>query len=380
MDRNDAADKVLNDPVVEAGLPGRMYAEFKFRFLNVLVASEFAALEILHKAAKGDTFPDTRAQIAEDASEIWRIGKGKGELLTAKNALTVVKDAGKRAFFPVQSGVARWMGDVRVQRAGAFLISPEQLQELLPKLEPGDILLQRREWFLSNVGLPGFWTHAALFIGDREKRREFFETGEVERWVEGQAVEGGSFEELLEKKYPDAHRLSNEADEEGHIPRVIEAVGKGVILTSFEHSGSADSMAVLRPRLAPKEKAKVLLRAFHYNGRPYDFQFDFMTDAEIVCSELVFKAYEPTDGFRGLRLPLKNILGRMVMPPNEFARIFDEQMDSDSSQFDLVAFLDGFEKGGQAIESSVEEFRKSWRRPKWHVVVQEKPKKVSDSL
>jgi hypothetical protein len=378
MDEHDAADTILNEPVGEIGLPGRMYAKFKFRFLNVLIASEFAALEVLHKAAKGDTFPDIRAQIAEDSGEIWRIGKGKGELLTVKNALTVVGDAGKRAFFPVQSGVAHWMGDVRVQRGGAFLISREQLQELLPKLEPGDIILQRREWFLSNVGLPGFWTHAALFIGDEEKRREFFKTDEVERWIQAQGVESGEFEDLFLKRYPEAYRLSNEEDKDGDVPRVIESVGKGVVFTSLEHSGSADSMAVLRPRLTPKEKAEALLRAIHYSGRPYDFQFDFMTDAEIVCSELVFKAYEPNEGFRGLRLPLKNMLGRMLMPPNEMARIFDEHMGSDSAQFDLVAFLDGFEKGGEAIASSVDEFRKSWRRPKWHIMVQEKPKKAPD--
>jgi hypothetical protein len=67
-----------------------------------------------------------------------------------------------------------------------------------------------------------------------------------------------------------------------------------------------------------------VLRAFHYSGRPYDFQFDFVTDAEIVCSELVFKAYEPSDGFPGLRLPFSEMMGRKLMPPNEMARIFDE--------------------------------------------------------
>jgi hypothetical protein len=380
IDDHDAADKILNEPVEEIGLPSDMYAEFKFRFLNVLIATEFAALEVLNGLVKGNPHPDTRSQIKEDAEIIWEMGKGKGELLTAKNALTIVKGTGKKAFFPVQSGVARWMGDIRVQRAGAFLISLEQLRNLRSKLKPGDILLQRREWFLSNVGLPGFWTHAALYIGDKEERKKFFNDHEVRRWVEGQGIEDGDFETLLMNKHPKAYKLSATEDEEGHFPRVIEAVGKGVIFTTFEHSGSADSMAVLRPKLTPVEKAEALLRAYHFSGRPYDFQFDFMTDAEMVCSELVYKAYEPRENYRGLLLPLKNMIGRMLMPPNEMSRIFDEEMKSGSRQFDLIAFLDGFEKGREAVESSLDEFRKTWRRPKWHIIVQDKPKKVSDDL
>jgi hypothetical protein len=39
----------------------------------------------------------------------------------------------------------------------------------------------------------------------------------------------------------------------------------------------------------------------------------------------------------------------------------------------MVFFLDGQEKEKKAVESTVEELRKSWRRPKWHVVVQEVP-------
>lgn len=34
--------------------------------------------------------------------------------------------------------------------------------------------------------------------------------------------------------------------------------------------------------------------------------------------------------------------------------------------------MDGQEASGAAIEASIEEFRRSWRRPKWHVLAQEK--------
>ncbi len=73
-------------------------------------------------------------------------------------------------------------------------------------------------------------------------------------------------------------------------------MSEGVIFTTLEHSADCDSLAALRPRLPRREKAQAILRAFHYAGRPYDFNFDFGTDAELVCTELIYKAYEPAGG------------------------------------------------------------------------------------
>ncbi len=107
------------------------------------------------------------------------------------------------------------------------------------------------------------------------------------------------------------------------------------------------------------------MRAFRYAGRPYDFDFDFRTDAAIVCTELVYKAYEPAPGVTGLRFVVPVLLGRPVMPANEFARQFDEAFGSSEQQLDLVLFLEGQERARQAVERSVDAFRQSWRRPKW---------------
>jgi hypothetical protein len=32
-------------------------------------------------------------------------------------------------------------------------------------MSPGCILLVRRQWYLSNIGIPGFWPHAVLYVG-----------------------------------------------------------------------------------------------------------------------------------------------------------------------------------------------------------------------
>jgi hypothetical protein len=151
---------------------------------------------------------------------------------------------------------------------------------------------------------------------------------------------------------------------------VLEAVGPGVVFATLEQVAEADHIAVLRPRLPAVEKAGAILRAFGYTGRPYDFDFDFRTDSALVCSELVYKAYEPGPGRQGLRLPLIEILGRPVLPPNEIARLFDSELGTPREQLDLVRFLDGRGATGFAGEADVASFRRSWQRPKWPTAVE----------
>jgi hypothetical protein len=362
---------VLNDPVPELGLPAGTYAKLKFKYLNVAIATDFAAREVLMKTFSGERRPELRKAIRADADYIWRTGKGRGQVLTAKNALKVVQDGAQSAWLPVQQGVSEWMGDTKVYRPGRSLISQTQIKRLQPMLLPGDVLLERREWYMSNIGLPGFWSHAALYLGTPEERRAFFADAETQAWVKQQGEPGGDLEALLQARYPAAYKLSVTPQEQGHTVRLIEAISEGVSFTSLEHSADCDSLVVLRPRLPKDEKAQALVRAFHYAGRPYDFNFDFATDSELVCTELVYKAYEPATGFRGLTFPLVEMLGRKVTPANEIARQFDSQLGSSDQQFDFVVFLDGQERQRKAVESSLAAFRKSWQRPKWHVVIQD---------
>lgn len=204
------------------------------------------------------------------------------------------------------------MGDTRLAKADRALVSHAQIAALAPRLEPGDILLERREWYLSNVGLPGFWPHTALFVGDAASRARYFDDPAVHAWVRDQGRADGDFEAFLREHHPDAYASSRGA-------RIIEAISEGVSLTTLEHSAAADSVAVLRPRAAKRDKAIAVARAFGYVGRPYDFNFDFHTDTALVCSEVLFKAYEGSVTF-----PLATTLNRLATPPNEIVREFDQ--------------------------------------------------------
>lgn len=371
-DKNPALDTILDEAVPELGIPAGTYGRLKLRFLNVAIASEFTALQVISKTY-GSGPPELTSAINDDSKAIWEMGKGKGHELTLKNSLALVQKSGFAAWFPVQKGISEWMGDTKVARPHTHLISGKQVQDMGSRLKPGDILFERHEWFLSNMGLPGFWTHAALFIGTADERRVFFDEAEVRQWVKTLGAADGDFEALLRQRYPAAYATSQVLNEDQRPVRILEAISEGVSFTSLEYTGASDSIGVVRPRLSKTEKAQAILRAFHFAGRPYDFNFDFQTDSALVCSELILRAYELGSGIKGLRFPLTEVLGRTVSTPNGMVRQFDQQCSTDNAQADFVLFLDGFEKEKRAVESTQEQFRASWQRPNWHILIQDAP-------
>jgi uncharacterized protein YycO len=253
------------------------------------------------------------------------------------------------------------MGDIRTTGRASF-ITAAQAHEARARLQSGDIMLERRNWYLSNVGLPGFWPHAALYTGD---------LGELDRAFSGAPELGGrSFASHLAEKLPAIHKRYGERDAAGHGPSVLEAVSEGVVLNRFEESAAADYVAIMRPQLDRSEKLAALMTAFGYMGRPYDFDFDFVTDAAVVCSELVYKAYRPAGGRRGLRFDMVLTAGRWVVGPTDIARAFDREYGTPGQQLDFVLFFDGNEQRRDAVERDVAAFRASAHRPKWDIMQQ----------
>lgn len=358
-------DIILNEPIPSLGIPEGSYAAFKFKFLNLIIATRFAALDASYKLTldSGD-LPDSLEQAIEnDRQRIWEMGQGRGEKLTLDNALKVITRTAEQSWLPIQKGMANVMGDTRVRRQGDALIDVEQIHQVEPQLEVGDILLQRREWYLSNLGIPGFWTHAALYIGSAQQRSTLASDPAVRAWLDEQGSSGMDFDRAVSQANQRSVAFLTQRDAEGHMPKVIEAIAEGVSLTSLEHSAAADSLAVIRPRTTPLVKAQAIWRAIHLVGRPYDYNFDFQSDQALVCSELVYKAYEGH-----LELPLESLLGRKMLSPNDMARL--AALTDESQPLAFVLFLDGSERLDRARLADYDTFAESWKRPKWHIIIE----------
>jgi hypothetical protein len=358
-------ETVLNEARPEVGVPAGAYFRIKQALVSPDSALRFHAgrtyLEVLAAAGRFRKQRDlellarTRAAYHEVSK---RVVESPG--LVAGNPGDFLESAVFPAWFPLQKGVSEAMGDIRTTDRPA-LVSTAQVHELWAKLEPGDVFIERRNWYLSNVGLPGFWPHAAIYVGTPEEQDRYFD-GSARA-----ATEGAAPSEYVARVNPKLAGAFHGPGEHGP-PRVIEAISEGVSLTSLEHSAGADYVAVLRPKLDRTAKLGALVRAYAMWGRPYDFDFDFVTDSSIVCSELVYKAYRTAEGRPGLRFELSKTADRLVLPPNDLVRKFDAEYGSPSADFDFVAFLDGNERDKNASFRDAAALRESFRRPKWDVL------------
>ena len=277
------------------------------------------------------------------------------------------KRAVRRGWFPAQSAVAEWMGDVRVRRVGVYLVSDAQLEALAGRLRPGDVLLARKNWYLSNVALPGFWPHAALYLGPAGELSAALDGPEVRAHLRKLAGEELSLEQYLARQFPAAWKAYG-AGRDGRQLTVLEAISEGVQFSSL-HEVAGDYLAALRPRLDALARAQAVIAAFGHHAKPYDFDFDFATDHALVCTELVWRSYRPAEGKRGLEFPLVEVLGRKTLPANEIARLFAAARGKPEAQLDFVAFLDGRERARTAVAATEEEFLASPRRAKWDILM-----------
>ncbi len=263
-----------------------------------------------------------------------------------------------KGWFPIQMNVADAMGKVHLSMRHTTFITREQVAEMRPSLQPGDILIERRNWHLSNVGIPGFWPHAALHLGTLSEADKYF--SEIFPY-EGYK----SFSELLQNRHPVFYENYTQVTEEGDPYAVIEGLAAGIILQSLEKSAMADYVGVLRPLLTKEEKLKSLVRAIGNFGKPYDYNFDFETRDEIVCSELVYDAYLPHNDSRGVNFELAVTSGRKMISPNMMVEKFYREQGTEKQELEFVYFLDGNEQLEKAFVKNVDAFMESWKRSKF---------------
>jgi len=158
-------------------------------------------------------------------------------------------------------------------------------EELNLLLRPGDVFVTRHDDAMSNWFLPGYWPHAALYLG------------------------GG---------------------------QVLEAKKDGVRVRSFHETLAVDAFVVLRPPLPEPDLPDVITRAMQHAGKAYDFLFDFRTADRLACTEVIYRTYH---GIGGIRFELAEVGGRLCLPAEVF---LDQAM---GCGFEVVA-VGGIEESG----------------------------------
>ena len=193
--------------------------------------------------------------------------------------------------------------------AGIYLVSnpvhvltSAVLGGLRPQLQPGDVLLCRAEGKLTAALVPGFWSHAAIYLGSRAE-----------------------LEALKVREQPHAAKRWEEIPENASLLGcVIEGVAPRVRICPLEASLHADHVVVLRPNVTQEEIAAALGEAFGHLGKPYDFEFDFNVSSRMVCTELVYRCYHR----RGpIQFPLVKRLGRFTLSGDDVVHVALDELD-----------------------------------------------------
>lgn len=160
-------------------------------------------------------------------------------------------------------------------------INAQIRQDLAETLMPGDVLITRHDLVLTNMFLPGYWPHAALYIGTPEQRDELgirINADKATRW-QGDCC-------------------------------VLEALKDGVRFRPLSETLNVDHVVVLRPVLSSRAIKHAIERVVLHEGKLYNFDFDFFNSEKLVCTEVIYRAF---DGLEDLYFPLTLRSGRQTL-------------------------------------------------------------------
>lgn len=194
-------------------------------------------------------------------------------------------------------------------------VTAEVRARLATELRPGDVIVTRHDDATSNLFLPGFWPHGALYVGTELQRREL--------------------------------GISMPADQaaRGRDPAcVLEARKDGVLLRELNDTLDVDCCAVIRPQLSAENIREGIARALAHEGKSYDFEFDFRRSDKLVCTEVTYRAFH---GIGGIEFELRPRAGRMCLSAED---LLDAAVDGPF--FDVVAVF-GVAAGGAADDRVV---------------------------
>lgn len=182
--------------------------------------------------------------------------------------------------YAAQSLLFERVSRLKTPFAKKLVFTPDQLEQIKARLQPGDILLTFTDGYMSNIFLPGRFKHGIVYVGSAKQRRQC-----------GLMPENFGNVPLCQQKTL-AKNLDINTLPDGYPADVIESVSEGVIFNSFSYIAETHltRMVVLRPRITSEERIFQLLTVFQLLGNTYDFDFDFNDATSQCCTELIYRS------------------------------------------------------------------------------------------
>lgn len=288
--QHSIVQRKLNEAFQELRIPRKQYTRIFEAFTN-----EKAALSLLvaMKLAK----KNRRALTALNSDKVvGRIAMQLPELETSLDPSKRQYLKGAWAFFSHKwrrygvvsannalSGVVEGLGRVAsdIHLTSKKRVTDEIRQSIGDFLRPGDIIVTRHATAVTNLFMPGFWPHAALYVGTPEQRDALgvsIPEDKVPLWTDDRCT--------------------------------LEALKDGVRFRPVSDTLSVDYFVALRPQLSSDTIRRAIERGIAHEGKMYNFDFDFFSSDRLVCTEVIYRSY---DGLDGIEFPLAERAGRRTL-------------------------------------------------------------------
>ncbi|MCA9143337.1 MAG: hypothetical protein H6823_09160 [Planctomycetaceae bacterium] len=308
-DERPIVRRKFNEPAPQFGVPGGVY--------DVVQKSLVSARHGWHLYHAIQYFDEHESELREMAKNTpyapllaciddlkYRLDVSISQFATAKlrtRADQMLRQFGRTVIGQALYGIQKLAGSLAADkylRLGHKPGLPTDVAEQMRKLlMPGDVLVVRKEYALTNYFLPGYWPHAALYLGDAESLASL----------------GIHEQEYVKPRW--ARLLDANSDSEGNV---LESMRDGVNLRTLKSPFASDSVVVLRPSIAREDLGKALARGIAHEGKPYDFDFDFRRADRLVCTEVIYRAY---DGVGSINIPLVQRAGRPTLSGSDLIQM-----------------------------------------------------------
>ena len=237
----------------------------------------------------------------------------------------------------LKAGFLRVFGDIKVFKwpmfvlydPGSYKVKGEDMREVIEVIEPGDILLRAYDNYLDGYFIPGYFSHAGLYVGKvAEDDKKLIRTREGEKlfrtgsqMVIHAMAEGVFMEDILNFCRCDRMAILR-------FPKQFNAVKKlSEKDVNFEQFNDREKELFARLNNGETLQFSDVFRtvfelALQQIGKGYDFDFDFKKYNNLSCSEFVYFCVKSMEGFHKLKPMEKKVFmfSKSIIAPEAFAQ------------------------------------------------------------
>lgn len=232
-------------------------------------------------------------------------------------------------FSLIRNSFLTFFGDIKIYKfpffilydPGSYKVKGFEVRKVIDSIEPGDILIRGYSNYLDGAFIPGFFSHAGLYLGETKKTDLVMPDVIENVFYEGKQV-------------------------------VIHSMARGVFTEDIINFCKCDYLVILRrnKQIEPDvdlsaDYRNVYTKALKNIGKAYDFKFDFSDIGNLSCTELVYVCNEHFLPLYNVKIKKRRVMlfkKDMLVPDDfitkEFNIIFSSQSVKQSKLDKILTF------------------------------------------